>query len=137
MQASHVTNTLYSQLYFRDQRQKVIANNVANVNTPGYKTKDSMFEKAIQDTMKVTPLSMSITNKMHIPSDITSTIKKNYDIQTFKVKNLPEQNDGNNVDLDKQLSKSSQNTMLFNAIAGAVKKDTLWFKTVLDASSKN
>jgi len=136
MKPSYVTDTLYTQMYFRDQRQKIIANNIANVNTPGYKTKDSMFVKALQSEKTQTPLAMRVTHPRHIPSDITPTVKKDYHIQTFNVKGLVEQNDGNNVNLDKQISESSKNSMLFNAISSSEKKDISLFKAVLDASSK-
>ncbi len=137
MKPSYVTDTLYTQMYFRDQRQKIIANNIANANTPGYKTKDSVFLQAIKTDYHQTPLAMRITHPRHIPSDITPIAKKNYHIQTFNVKGLVEQNDGNNVNLDKQMSESSKNSMLFNAISSSAKKDISFFKAVLEASSKN
>jgi flagellar basal-body rod protein FlgB len=40
MEASKVTGNLFEQLNFRGEKQKVISSNIANVNTPNYKTKD-------------------------------------------------------------------------------------------------
>jgi len=50
---------------------------------------------------------------------------------------LHEQNDGNNVNLDTQMSQQAQNSMMFSAIQNSVKKDISWFKSVIDASAKN
>ena len=38
MQASSITNVLFKNLSFRNEKQKIIAANIANINTPGYKT---------------------------------------------------------------------------------------------------
>ena len=38
MHASEVSGKLFEQLNFRGERQKVISSNIANVNTPDYKT---------------------------------------------------------------------------------------------------
>ena len=43
MEASSITNKLFEQLNFRGEKQKVISSNIANINTPDYKTKDLVF----------------------------------------------------------------------------------------------
>jgi flagellar basal-body rod protein FlgB len=48
MEASSVTNALYEQLNFRGEKQKVISSNIANINTPNYKTKDLIFEDELK-----------------------------------------------------------------------------------------
>ena len=44
MHASNVSSKLFEQLNFRAERQKVISSNIANINTPNYKTKELVFE---------------------------------------------------------------------------------------------
>ena len=44
MEASSISSKLFDQLNFRAERQKVISSNIANINTPNYKTKDLVFE---------------------------------------------------------------------------------------------
>ena len=58
-------------------------------------------------------------------------------MELYEVEGLPEQNDGNNVNLDTQMSNMSKNSIMFSAIQNSIKKDSAWFKTVIDASSKN
>ena len=47
MHASEVSGKLFEQLNFRGERQKVISSNIANVNTPDYKTKDLVFAEEL------------------------------------------------------------------------------------------
>ena len=49
MEASSISSTLFQQLNFRGERQKVISSNIANINTPNYKTKDLVFEDELQN----------------------------------------------------------------------------------------
>jgi len=48
MEASNITSTLFNNLNFRAQRQNVISSNIANINTPDYKTKDVTFENELK-----------------------------------------------------------------------------------------
>ncbi len=132
MKPSEVSDLLYSQLQFRAQRQKVIASNIANINTPGYKTKDLSFENLLD---KKGDLRLVTTNPKHIGSP---TLPKGQLFRTsvYKVKGLDEQNDGNNVSLDKQMSKMAKNTVVFQALQGSIKKDANWLSAVISSSNK-
>ena len=55
----------------------------------------------------------------------------------IQVPNLIEQNDGNNVNLDSQMSEQSKNKVLFDAIQSSIKKDSRLFRSVIDASGKS
>jgi flagellar basal-body rod protein FlgB len=43
MQPSTVTDQLFKNLSYRADRQNIISSNIANRDTPGYKTKDVAF----------------------------------------------------------------------------------------------
>jgi flagellar basal-body rod protein FlgB len=133
MEASRVSNYLYQYLNFRAQNQKVISNNIANINTPMYKTKALSFEAHLQPESQ-NDLAMKVTNSAHIVPQkrIEPSMLKMYEPQ-----GLEEQNDGNNVNLDVQMSEMSKNSVMFNAIQSAIKKDNQWFKLIIDASAKN
>ena len=135
MQASNVTELLYNQLSFRGDRQNVISSNIANVNTPGYKTKDLVFENEINKANKGKDLSLYTTNSKHM-SDF-EPINKNNDPRLIEVKGLKEQNDGNNVSMDKQMSEMSKNKIMFDALQSSIKKDSRLFKSVIESSQKN
>lgn len=135
MEASYVTNLLFEQLKFRSDRQKVIASNIANANTPNYKTKDISFEDTLNNKKNKGDLQLVKTNSMHISAN--SNNNKQFTSRYYEVEGLEEQNDGNNVSMDKQISLMAQNQVIHSAISNSIKKNANWFKLVVDASSKN
>ncbi len=134
MEPSSITETLYTQLNFRGERQKVIASNIANINTPHYKTKDMTFEDELKKAQKNNNLKLKVTHGNHILPLASLSHGK---VSTFEVKGLQEQNDGNNVNLDTQMSEMSKNSIMFDAIQKSIKKDAMWFKEVIASSAKN
>lgn len=70
-------------------RQQLIATNMANVDTPGYHTKDVNFQAAMQAVMDEGQTS-------HLESASTEVI------------DLPERPDGNNVNIDREGMMMSQ-----------------------------
>ena len=136
MKASNVSDLLFEQLKFRSDRQKIISSNIANINTPKYKTKDISFENTLQNKQNENDLKLVTTNINHIKFE-KDNISNKTNINHFEVQNLEEQNDGNNVNLDDQISKMAQNQVIHSAISNSIKKDANWFKMVIDASGKN
>ena len=133
MQASSVSNTLYEQLNFRGEKQKVISSNIANINTPNYKTKDLIFEDELNSATN--SLKLKQTNSRHISS--INSISSSGNPRLIEVKGLEEQNDGNNVNLDTQMGEMSKNKVLFDAIQSSIKKDSRLFRSVVESSAKN
>lgn len=132
MEASSVTNKLFEQLNFRGERQKVISSNIANINTPNYKTKDLVFQDELEKS--TINLKMAQTNSRHIQNiDFSNKINPS----VVDVKGLQEQNDGNNVNLDSQMSELSKNKVIFDAIQSSIKRDSKLFRSVVESSAKN
>jgi flagellar basal-body rod protein FlgB len=73
---------LTGYLELTNQRQQMIVGNMANVDTPGYHTKDLDFQSALQDVLN------SGSAKMEPAS--------------LEVEGLPERPDGNNVNVDRE-----------------------------------
>ena len=134
MEASSVTELLFKQLNFRGERQKVISTNIANIDTPGFKTKELKFDDELNKSQTKNDLKLNLTHSGHMNIK-PETTGKGYSIE--ETKGIIEQNDGNNVNLDTQMSTMSQNSVMFSAIQSSIKKDSSWFKSVIDASSKN
>ncbi len=135
MQASSVTDLLFQNLHFRGEKQKVISSNIANINTPEYKTKDISFENELKKASINNDLQLKRTHSSHIAFEAQNISSGKFN--TFEVEGLEEQNDGNNVNLDKQMSDMAKNNIMFNAIQGSIKKDAAWFKEIIAASGKN
>lgn len=133
MEASNITNTLFEQLNFRGEKQKVISSNIANINTPNYKTKDLIFENELKSADNM--IQMKQTNFKHI-SSLNNNVSS-INPKLTEVKGLEEQNDGNNVNLDSQMSEMSKNKILFDAIQSSIKRDSRLFRSVIESSAKN
>ena len=132
MEASSVTNKLFEQLNFRGEKQKVISSNIANINTPNYKTKDLVFQEELDKNSNMLQLKRTTNNHMYNLDFTQSSNQK-----LIQVPGLVEQNDGNNVNLDSQMSEQSKNKILFDGIQATIKRDSNLFKSVIDSSSKN
>ncbi len=132
MDASSVTNLLFNHLNFRGERQKVISSNIANINTPNYKTKDLVFKDELKKAQPM--LQMARTTNSHF-SNISLTSNSKYNL--VQVQGLEEQNDGNNVNLDTQMSEMAKNKLMFDALQSSIKKDSRLFRSVIESSSKN
>ncbi len=134
MESSSISNKLFEQLNYRGEKQKVISSNIANINTPAYKTKDLVFENELNNRLDNT-LKMQVTSPKHM-SSIGSNLS-NANPKLVEVKGLEEQNDGNNVNLDTQMSEMSKNKILFDAIQSSIKRDSRLFRSVIESSAKN
>jgi flagellar basal-body rod protein FlgB len=135
MEASSISNKLFEQLNFRGERQKVISSNIANINTPGYKTKELVFEDELNNSITNNSLQLKATNSKHM-TNINSSLA-NSNPKLMEVDNLEEQNDGNNVNLDTQMGEMSKNKILFDAIQSSIKRDSKLFRSVVESSAKN
>ncbi|MEA3288560.1 MAG: flagellar basal body rod protein FlgB [Campylobacterota bacterium] len=135
MEPSNVTELLFKQLNYRGERQKVISSNIANLDTPGFKTKELEFKNELDKSNEDYQLKLKRTHNMHM--DISNSDFKDRDYKKVEVQGLEEQNDGNNVNLDTQMSQMTQNNVMFSAIQNSIKKDSAWFKSIIDSSSKN
>lgn len=78
------------------QRQRAIANNIANHETPGYKAIKVNFENSLKQEI------MKLENGIPAKERITEGIKalKNSEINVFSDYSTANRADGNNVDLD-------------------------------------
>ncbi|MDD3008736.1 MAG: flagellar basal body rod protein FlgB [Arcobacter sp.] len=135
MEASSVSSTLFQQLNFRGERQKVISSNIANINTPNYKTQDLVFEDELKNSSFNNTLQLKQTDSKHISS--ISSLSNFSNPKLVQVQGLEEQNDGNNVNLDSQMSEQSKNKIIFDAIQSSIKRDSKLFRSVIESSSKN
>ena len=90
-------------------RSKVSANNIANVNTKGYKKYYVTFEETLKNSADNLSLKNSSTN--HI-SDASSNGEVKLKQDTTSSMNQ----DGNNVDIESEMANQAANTMMYNAL---------------------
>lgn len=136
---SRAHNLMQEAMDYRAARQDMIASNIANVNTPNYRPRDIRFEEALAQKSaelysdKSNSLQMMQTSGAHLSGFSGSSETK---ATTFFRDGHTARNDGNSVDLDVESSELAKNSTMFNALTAAIKKDSMIFKSVIDASSK-
>ena len=135
MKASNISDLLFNQLNYRSEKQKIITSNISNINTPDYKTKGLEFDKEVQKANVQNDLQLKLTNANHMNGNLNISEKSKFKI--YEIQNLEEQNDGNNVNLDTQMSLMSKNKIIFDAIQMSIKKDSRLLRSVIESSSKN
>lgn len=79
-------------------RQKVVASNIANADTPGYRTKDLDFQSQFQSAME-------------------GTAPKPAEVLGLNIKS-----DGNNVNLDREARLLAENALRFNLASSLMRE---------------
>ena len=94
-------------------RQKVIANNVSNLETPGFKRSDVDFQKAFETALgKDANLSLKHTSAQHLDGVA-------FEQQILVTDPSSIQANGNNVDIDREMTNVAENGIYFNALSRA------------------
>ncbi len=91
-----------------DARQKLVTSNIANADTPGYKTRDLDFRSQFQNLL---------TGEQP---------------QAIEVAGLKTNNDGNNVSLDREAQLLSENALRFNVASQLMRGQISQLKAAID-----
>lgn len=100
--------SINARMSWLNQRQRVLAENVANANTPGFRAKD-VEEPNFQDLLRrsVAPVALATTSGKHLQGGGQSGKV------TFKVHDAPdavEDKSGNSVNLEGEMMKVAKTT---------------------------
>jgi len=107
-------------------RQKVIAHNVSNINTPGFKRFLVDFEEQLANPQrKPAQLPLKVTRARHI------SIPVNEDFAVTRDLSPGLRADGNNVNLEQEMSLMVKNNVYFNAALNQINKKIAVRKYVL------
>ncbi|USD31795.1 MULTISPECIES: flagellar basal body rod protein FlgB [Vibrio] len=94
----------------RERNAEVISTNIAQANTPGYKSKGMDFQKALQAATSGESIGLSRTDSRHIPASTRVTGEVMYRLPT-----QPDTGDGNTVDVDLERNLFMQNQIRHQA----------------------
>lgn len=117
---------IIDKMHWLSERQRVLAQNVANADTANYKPKDLApfdFKSTLQQAM-VTP---QVTHPKHI---LVGHAGKS-GVQVVNTKTRETQLSGNAVDLESEMMKVSQTGMDYQQMAGLLKKWQTMVRTAL------
>lgn len=97
----------------RAYRQQLIASNIANADTPGYKAVDINVEETMriaQSASRAPPTALAMNNSGHI-SGVAVSAQPPYPLKY----QVPSQDsaDGNTVDMDVERTKFSDNSIMY------------------------
>jgi flagellar basal-body rod protein FlgB len=107
---SNTFRVLEKSLDYSSAKQKVISQNIANVDTPNYKAKD-VVKNSFQDTLQAS-IEAYRTDSRHINF---STERSDSTIVTQQ--NGSYNNNGNSVDVDKEMTDLATNQIYYNALS--------------------
>lgn len=108
--ADKTNNYLNQALDYSSLRQKVIADNIANVDTPNFKRTDVSFDAFFENSKA--KLALAQTNQGHVPA-------KNFleHSSLFTTANTRTRVDGNNVDIEFEMAKLASNSLYYETAA--------------------
>ncbi|MBT8127166.1 MAG: flagellar basal body rod protein FlgB [Gammaproteobacteria bacterium] len=97
-------------LLVRSRRAELLASNIANVDTPGYKARDIDFKTTFESIQAQTNQGLELTHKNHIP--LTDQVAG-----TDVLYRIPNQSslDGNTVDSQLEKSAFAENALRYQA----------------------
>lgn len=105
------------------KRNQVIANNIANVDTPGYKRKDVQFESYLASALNGNGSLDERVAKLPLDS-LDSTIYTDNAGLSYRM-------DGNNVDIDTESSYQAQNQIKFTSLLDSMTQEFNRLKAVI------
>jgi len=104
-------------------RNGVLASNIANVDTPNYKARDVSFGEVLG-----TEMGLATTDPKHLSGSSSGTAGELHTEETQPWA------DGNNVELDQEVAKMTENAMFFQAGVTLLSKKIQMFKSALRTS---
>lgn len=111
-------------------RQRATANNIANVDTPGYKSQNVNFESRLQAAMGDidSSLGLSTTNAKHLGA---RNINLDPDGITVRQQTNSMRNDENNVDIDLEMTTLAETTLRYQALSQVTGMKISLLKTLI------
>ena len=120
--------TLKSGMDAYSLRQKTIANNIANVETKGYKRKEVVFEEEFRKALNTKTKALTRTDPRHLPvGHNTMNIPSEVKVVQDKFSNGI-----NNVDMDKEMALLAKTQLDYNAMTKLATKQLKLLKSAIN-----
>jgi flagellar basal-body rod protein FlgB len=104
-------HTLEKSLDYSTAKNRTIANNIANVDTPNYKANHVTFKNTLANTM-----SDSMQTKRTHPKHFTFDNHGNQSYVIRENNSTTYNHNGNNVDIDQEMAELAKNQIYYQAI---------------------
>ena len=122
---------LAKSLDFRTKRNALLGSNVANLETPGYKSRDLVFEAALGEAMRAQePGPLRVTDARHMDG------RKPVRLDTVKPEVIqtasPDASlDDNSVNLETEMAKLAENQLAYQALTQMISGRFAALKTAI------
>ncbi len=113
-------------------RNSAISNNIANVNTPGYKRQDVKFDSILKDFINSDSHKLTKTHEKHFPTgsfDSLDPVISTESRTSFR-------KDDNNVNIDVEMAELAKNTIKFNSLTTQLSNHLSRIKMVISNGGK-
>ncbi|MDH4224512.1 MAG: flagellar basal body rod protein FlgB [Deltaproteobacteria bacterium] len=122
---------LQKSLDLRSARNNLLASNIANAETPGYKARDLVFEKALGEAMQSqTPGPLQVTDRRHLDGRQPLPVEM-VNGEMIQSGNPVGSLDDNSVNLETEMAKLGENQVSYNALTRMMNYKFNLLKTVL------
>lgn len=124
-------------LDLRSRRHEMIISNIANADTPGYKSFDLLVEEAMQKNSADNSHAISLkrTHPGHLSPKAASDSRLNAQIvQPEANENL--RGDGNTVDMDREMSNLAANQIMYKATTRILSDKFQYLKNAIQGGNK-
>jgi flagellar basal-body rod protein FlgB len=122
---SNTFRLLEQGIDYSSAKQKVIANNIANVETPGYKAKSIQFKDTLNQELhkieayRTDPRHFEFSNQMRMPYKVVTNHNMSY------------MSNGNSVDIDQEMAEMAKNQIYYDALIEKLNGKFQSLKTVI------
>ncbi len=124
-----IFSMLRDRMRWHQDRQKLLAENVANAETPGYRARDlrsPSFETLVQGNSR-SGIGTSTTDARHI----TGSVQGGSQFQVRRDTGVVTTPDGNRVNLEDEMLKVAQNQMDYQAVTGLYQRSLGLIRTAI------
>ncbi|MCF8085417.1 MAG: flagellar basal body rod protein FlgB [Desulfohalobiaceae bacterium] len=121
-------HVLHNALNLRVQRQQVISSNIANSDTPGYAPARLDFEQQLQNSLSDSEVSLTSSDPKHYPvhgeaPEVQGSVSREPSLSRI--------GDKNNVSLDQEMQRLSENQIKYEATTKMLRKKFSTLQNVL------
>lgn len=124
-------------LDLRSMKHNSIVSNIANMDTPNYKAFDFIVEEELGKAMGANRnFALKKTQSGHLPIREISLDNLRPKVAASSSSQFTHRADGNSVDIDKEMAKMAENSLMYNASAQILSKKFQGLKNAIEGGKK-
>lgn len=106
---------LESSLNYASAKNRTISSNIANIDTPNYKSKEVVFKDVLNEVKP--SFDAKHTHPKHIPFE---SVNSGSSFKTITNQNTMYNHNGNNVDIDKEMADLAKNQIYYQSLVDRI-----------------